>query len=239
MNPSERPRVIANFALTADGKTSTRNRTPTDFTSKRDSRKLLEIRALGDALLVGRGTLEADSMSMSLPRKELQRQRRARGQSPEPIRAVLSNSGKFDPSWKIFQAGESERILFTTEKMPRALREKLGPLATLQITEAESVDTAGVLRFLHRERGVRVLVCEGGPSLFRTLLEIDAIDELYLTRSPHVFGGADAPTLTGTDPTFLPSIRQARLTSLDVHAGEAFCHYEFHHSPVIHHHSRA
>lgn len=224
---SNRPRVIANFALTADGKTSTRNHTPTNFTSKRDFRKLLEIRSLGDALLVGRGTLEADSMSMSLPGKTLQRQRRARGQSPEPIRAVLSNSGKFDPDWKLFQSGDSERILFTTEQMPKALRKNLAPLATLQIADATSIDTAAVLRFLREERNVQTLVCEGGPSLFRTLLELDAIDELYLTRSSHIFGGADAPTLTGTTPDFLPNIRRARLTSLEVHAGEAFCHYEF------------
>ncbi len=227
MTPGDRPRVIANFAVTADGKTSTRNHTPTDFTSKRDFRKLLEIRSLGDALIVGRGTLEADSMSMNLPKKELQRQRLARGQSAEPIRVVLSNSGKFDPSWKLFKSGESERILFTTERMPRALRARLSPLANLQIAETDAVDTAGVLHFLRHERDVRTLVCEGGPSLFRTLLELGAIDELYLTRSPHVFGGADAPTLTGTNPDFLSAIHRARLTSLEVHGGEAFCHYHF------------
>ncbi len=221
----DRPRVLANFAVTADGKISTRNHTPTGFTSKRDFNELLRIRSLGDALLVGRGTLEADSMSMNLPGKALQKQRTARGQSPEPIRAVLSNSGHFDPEWKLFHGGTSERILFSTEKMPATLRDQLAPHATLHLTAADAVDTAAVLRFLRRERDVRTLVCEGGPTLLRTLIELDALDELYLTRAPLIFGGGEAPTLTGTNPEFLQRITRAKLVRLEIHAGEAFCHY--------------
>ncbi len=224
----KRPRVLANFAVTADGKISTRNHTPTGFTSKRDYNELLRIRSLGDALLVGRGTLEADAMSMNLPVKALQKQRAARGQSPEPIRAVVSNSGQFDPTWKLFQAGTAERILFTTEKMPAALRDELASKATLHFAEGDAVDTAAVLRFLHDERAVRTLVCEGGPTLFRTLIELGAIDELYLTRAPLIFGGKDAPTVTGTNPDFLRRITRAKLVSLELHAGEAFCHYVIH-----------
>jgi riboflavin-specific deaminase-like protein len=226
-HPRHRPRVLANFAVTADGKISTRNHTPTGFTSKRDYHELLRIRSLGDALLVGRGTLEADAMTMNLPVRALQKQRAARNQSPEPIRAVLSNSGQFDPTWKLFQAGTSERILFSTEKMPTALREELAPKATLHLTSADTVDTAAVLRFLHDERAVRTLVCEGGPTLLRTLIELDAIDELYLTRAPLIFGGAEAPTLTGTNPAFLERVTRAKLVSLEIHADEAFCHYTF------------
>ena len=61
-----RPRVIANFALTADGKISTRNFTQTGFTSKADKRRLLEIRSLGDAVLAGAMTVSTDRMSMGI-----------------------------------------------------------------------------------------------------------------------------------------------------------------------------
>ncbi len=223
-----RPRVLANFAVTADGKISTRNHTATGFTSKRDYNELLRIRSLGDALLVGRGTLEADAMSMNLPVKALQKQRASRGQSPEPIRAVLSNSGHFNPAWKLFHAGASERILFSTQQMPAALREELTPKATLHLTDHDAVDTAAALRFLHDERAVRTLVCEGGPTLLRSLIELDALDELYLTRAPVIFGGAEAPSVTGTNPNFLRRITRAKLVSLEVHAEEAFCHYVIH-----------
>ena len=117
-----RPRVIANFALSADGKVSTRNFTPTGFTSKADKRRLLEIRCLGDALLAGARTISTDRMSMGIPASDLQERRRAIGLPSEPLRVIVSNSGAFDPLWKVFQKAGSQIIAFSTQKMPRNLR---------------------------------------------------------------------------------------------------------------------
>ena len=44
---------------------------------------------------------------------------------------------------------------------------------------------------------VRTVACEGGASLFRALLEGGLVDQLNLTIAPYLFGGRDAPTLTG------------------------------------------
>ncbi|MFM8657857.1 MAG: dihydrofolate reductase family protein, partial [Chthoniobacterales bacterium] len=54
------PEVTAHFALSRDGKIAARGKGPTVFTSSRDRRRMLELRAESDAILVGRGTLEAD-----------------------------------------------------------------------------------------------------------------------------------------------------------------------------------
>ena len=62
-----RPTIVINFAITADGKVSTVNKDPAHFTSKADLQRLLSIRTKADAILVGRGTLEADQMSMTIP----------------------------------------------------------------------------------------------------------------------------------------------------------------------------
>lgn len=62
-----RPFVTANFAVTADGRISTRNFTPSDFSSKRDKRRLVKIRAACDAVLVGARTLAADTMTLGIP----------------------------------------------------------------------------------------------------------------------------------------------------------------------------
>ena len=62
-----RPRIILNFAITVDGKVSTAKQTPSGFTSAFDKHRLLEIRSLGDALMVGKNTLQIDQMSMGLP----------------------------------------------------------------------------------------------------------------------------------------------------------------------------
>lgn len=221
-----RPRVIANFALTADGKVSTRNGTPTGFTSTEDKRRLLEIRSRGDALLVGASTVKADHMAMRLSVPELQRQRLARGQTAEPRPVIASNSGRIDPEGKPFFNPPAVPLIFTTERMPASIRSKLSRRADLWIFEAETVPLQSLLAILRKDYDFRTVVCEGGPTLFRALLEIDAIDELHLTWAPCIFGGSKAPTLTGRPGAFLPETRQARLLKMESIGQECFLHYQ-------------
>jgi len=220
-----RPRVIANFALTADGKVSTRKGTPTGFTSAEDKRRLLEIRSRGDALLVGASTVKADHMAMRLLVPDLQRQRLARGQTAEPRPVIASNRGLIDPEGKPFFNPPAPPLVFTTERMPESTRAKLSRRADLWIFETKTVPLQTLLAILRKDYGFRILICEGGPTLFRALLEIDAIDELHLTWAPCIFGGAKAPTLTGQPGDFLPESRQARLLKMESIGGECFLHY--------------
>lgn len=225
MNRRDRPRVIANFAITTDGKISTRARTPSTFTSARDKRRLLEIRALGDALLVGRNTLATDTMSMRLPVRALQSARRARGQTAQPLRVILSASGDLDPGWKVFTSPGAPRVVFSTFRMPAATRAALAPLCDLHLLDADTIPLEDVLTALRDIYDVRVLVCEGGPTLLRQLVALDALDTLHLTLAPRIFGGVEAPTLTGLDPAFLASIHRFRLESLRVHDDECYLRY--------------
>jgi len=102
-----RPTVLINFAITADGKISTVNRDPAQFTSAQDLQRLLEIRKRADALLVGRGTLEADNMSMVIP-PELK-------PSHQPLRCIASCMGDFDLGHRVFHtSGGAIHLLATT-----------------------------------------------------------------------------------------------------------------------------
>ena len=62
-----------------------------------------------------------------------------------------------------------------------------------------------MLQQLRREYKVRRVACEGGAELFRSLLELDLVDQLNVTIAPFMFGGANAPTLTGLSKEFLPT----------------------------------
>jgi riboflavin biosynthesis pyrimidine reductase len=81
-----------------------------------------------------------------------------------------------------------------------------------------------MLRILRNHYRVRTLVCEGGPRLFRALLEIGAVDELHLTWTPLIFGRAGAPTLTGV-PRFVPQTIRCRLKKMLVNGDECFLTY--------------
>lgn len=220
-----RPFVTVNFALTWDGRITTRNHTPADFPSRRDKRRLLEIRATGDALLVGAGTLKADNMRMGLPAEDLRAERVSRGKPAYPLRVILTNSGRLDPGLRVFEKALAPILVFSTEAMPLSVRQGLAGKAELHLENSPTVDLAGMLKTLRRRYGVRRLVCEGGPGVFRSLLERELIDEVHLTLCPRIFGGELAPAITGRAGTFLGSSVQLALRKTEVVDGECFLRY--------------
>jgi riboflavin-specific deaminase-like protein len=224
----KRPFVIATFAMTADGKVTTKNFGPVDFTSREDKLHLFRQRALADAVLIGHTSLKRDNVRLGLP-ADLQELRMKRGQSRWPLRVIISNKGRIDDRLKIFQSDVSPIIIFSTKRMPQKNQKTLQRKATLHLTDAEHVDLAVMLGILRNQYKVRTLACEGGPTLFRALLEEDLIDQLNLTIAPYMFGGATAPTLTGLSNKFLPACVHCTLTDVRRVGDECFLIYRIKH----------
>jgi 5-amino-6-(5-phosphoribosylamino)uracil reductase len=220
-----RPFVAVTFAMTIDGKITTKNFTPVDFTSREDKSHLIRQRALGDAVLIGHSTLRRDNVRLGIPREELRRERIARGQPPWPLRVIISNTGRIDPKLNIFQTDFSPIIIFSTTRMPQKVQQRLRQKATLHLSDSRQVDLQWMLQQLRSDYRVRYLACEGGPVLFRSLLERDLIDQLNLTIAPFVFGGKAAPTLTGVNFDFLPHSIRCSLKKMEVIGEECFLTY--------------
>lgn len=223
-----RPFVVATFAMTADGKITTKNFSPVDFTSREDKLHLFRQRALADAVLVGYTTLQRDNVRLGIP-PELCGERLKRGQTPAPIRVIISNKGKIDNQLKIFQSDPAKAgpiLIFSTARMPKRIRTVLQKKAVLQLSKSQCVDLDEMLRILRSEYGVRTVACEGGPTLFRSLLERGLVDQLNLTIAPYLFGGTGAPTLTGLSKEFLPASVRCSLVDMHVTGNECFLTYK-------------
>src|ERR1700730_10132801 len=106
----QRPFVVATFAMTVDGKVTTRNFAPIDFTSREDKLHLFRQRALADAVLIGHTSLKRDNVRLGLP-ADLQEPRVKRKQIPAPLRVIVSNKGRIDDRLKIFQSDISQIII--------------------------------------------------------------------------------------------------------------------------------
>jgi riboflavin-specific deaminase-like protein len=223
-----RPFVIATFAITADGKVTTKNFGPVDFTSREDKLHLFRQRALADAVLLGHTSLERDNVRLGVP-AELQDLRIKRGQSRSPLRVIVSNKGRIDDRLKIFQSDVSPIIIFSTKRMPPKNQEALRKTAILHLTGAEEVDLVAMLKTLRNQYKVRTLACEGGPTLFRALLEQELVDQLNLTIAPYMFGGGEAPTLTGVSKEFLPASVHCSLIEMRTVGDECFLTYRIKH----------
>src|SRR6058998_4242473 len=105
-----RPFVVATFAMTADGKVTTKNFGPVDFTSREDKLHLFRQRALADAVLLGHTSLERDNVRLGIP-EHLQQARTKRKQTPAPLRVIVSNKGRIDSQLNIFQSTTSPILI--------------------------------------------------------------------------------------------------------------------------------
>src|SRR2546421_4494128 len=117
----KRPFVSATFAMTVDGKITTRDFAPVDFTSREDKQHLFRQRALADAVIIGHSTLKRDNVRLGLP-ENLGEERRKRRQTPGPLRVIVSGEGKIDSELKIFQSDPATAgpiLIFSTKRMPR------------------------------------------------------------------------------------------------------------------------
>src|SRR4051812_40603404 len=160
-----RPFVMATFAMTVDGKITTRTFSPVDFTSRADKKHLIRQRSLGDAVLIGHSTLRKDNVRLGIANSALRDQRVSRGQAPFPLRVIVSNEGKIDARLNAFQtdpAAAGPIVIFSTTRMPRKNRCALMEKATLHLSASSQVDLAGMLQRLKTEYGVRTVACEGG-----------------------------------------------------------------------------
>ena len=198
------PHLSVNFAISADGKISSASRQSSGWTSKADFQRLVDLRRPADALLVGRGTLEADRMTMTVP-----------DAARQPLRCVVSRRGKIDAAHPLFEReGGAIHLLVTGDAEP-------------DVPASVTVHCGGLADFLamlQRDHGVRHVHCEGGGELVRALAKDDLIDEIHLTWAGHtLFGGRDAPTITGVPGDFLPSSRLFELTHFEPRADDGEC----------------
>ena len=210
--------------MTVDGKITTRNFTPVDFTSREDKRHLFRQRALADAVLLGHRTLKRDNVRLGIS-EDLRQERIKRGRTAAPLRVIISNEGKIETQLKIFQWNVSPILIFSTQRMPGDVRAALKGKATLYLSKTRNVDLPEVVRILRRDYKVRRIACEGGPTLFRSMLELGLIDELNLTIAPYLFGGSDAPTLTGLSKGFLPKSVTCVMKDMRIAGDECFLTY--------------
>ena len=138
---------------------------------------------------------------------------------------VVSNSGKLDPAHRLFHCKGAPLLVYTTQRMPRPVREALAHTSLLRLFPRGTVPLRSMLADLRNTHEVRRVVCEGGPRLFRALLEQGLVYDLCITLSARLFGGAAAPSITGLPGPFLPHSLRARLVGMEVVDSECFLRY--------------
>ena len=79
------------------------------------------------------------------------------------------------------------------------------------------------------EHGIRSILSEGGPTLNAFMLAAGLVDEMYLTLSPQIVGGAHALTIVAGKELNTPA--SAELISLLEGGGELFSRWRIRCTP--------
>jgi riboflavin-specific deaminase-like protein len=180
-----RPYTYVNMVATADGRVTLGGRSAA-LGDEADLETLLELRTLADAVLVGAGTLRAEGYDRLVRDEERRARRRAAGQAEDPLAVVLSR--RLDLAWDagLFAAPEQPVVVYT--EAAGAAPAVAAPVEVVRLPEATP---AAALADLHAARGVRALLCEGGPTLNRALVAAGLVDELFLTVAPLLVAGEE------------------------------------------------
>ena len=189
---AERPYVISNFALTLDGHATISGRSGA-IGSDADTAMLVGLRTLVDAVMIGAGTMRAERYGPPVGDPAKRELRERRGLAGQPLMVVVS--GSLDLPWDapLFTAGSGSVLICT------ASESEPPPTATeiVLLRQPGGCDLGGLLRHLRSDRGVRTLLCEGGPRIHGQLVETGLVDELFVTHAPKLGGGVGPGLIAG------------------------------------------
>jgi riboflavin biosynthesis pyrimidine reductase len=185
-SPRDRPYTLANFVASADGRASVGGGS-TGLGDSGDKAVFHALRGCADAVLAGTGTLRAEQYGPLARHPDVSALRARLDLPAQPPLVTISSSGSI-PRIPLLSDPGSTLILYTSADVDIDVE---GVAATIVVVrrEPEALTFAAVLEDLRTTHGVRLLLCEGGPSIFGELVGAGLCDELFLTLAAKLVGG--------------------------------------------------
>ena len=210
-----RPYVTINAATTLDGRIATRSG-DSSISSRCDLARVHRMRAAHDAVLVGVGTVLADDPLLTV--------RYARG--PNPARVILDPAGRTPSGSRLLATcGRVPTLLVLTDRAGHDDEKRLEGAGVTIIREAgERILLGRVLENLYR-RGIHTLLVEGGGRTIWGFVAEDVFDEIVLTVSPRLAGGAGTNLVGGEGFARITDGPELELASLRRQGGEVVLRY--------------
>ena len=178
------------------------------------------LRTQVDAVMAGAGTMRTERYGPLVPKAEHRARRQALGLAARPVAVTVTRTLFLPADLPLLQDADSTLLVFTTapgEAPPAA--------ATVTVEHLDPADAGMgvVMRRLRAGHGVRSLLCEGGPHLLGSLVAAGVLDELFLSVSPLLAGGGEAPRITMGEPPREPVALE--LVGALEHEGSLFLRY--------------
>jgi len=209
--PDAKTWVRTMMITTLDGAAAGPDGLSGSLSSTADQQVFNTVRRLADAVLVGAGTMRAEQYTPMRAKPDDAAQRKASGQRPAPVIAVVSASLNLPWSLPLWSQSTHQPLVLTSQAADAqrlAVAQAHADVVALPELKPSAIVEALV------SRGLRRVVCEGGPRLLRDLLADDLVDEADITIAPLIVGTSLTPS---TEVLSSPS--RFRLVQLLEHDG--------------------
>jgi riboflavin biosynthesis pyrimidine reductase len=190
--PADRPYTVANFVSSVDGHATFGGRSGA-LGNEGDKAMFHGLREQVDAVFAGTRTLEAESYGRMLGQADRRARREQRGLPAEPLACVVSQSGAIPVEIPLFREPEARIVVFAPTGATAGVA---SCTADVTLVELPEVTLPAVMAALRSEFAVRSLLCEGGPTVFASLVREGLVDELWLTLASKLTGGGTGPAVT-------------------------------------------
>jgi 2,5-diamino-6-(ribosylamino)-4(3H)-pyrimidinone 5'-phosphate reductase len=175
-----RPRIIINAAMSVDGKIALVGGKRIKISDEDDFRRVHEMRARVDAILVGINTILKDNPKLTVKGKYI-------NNAKNPVRIILDSKLRIPKSAKVLNV-PGKTIIATTKNAPnRNLNAEI-------IRCGEDIVDLECLMERLWDRGIKSVMVEGGGTVISSFLKKNLFDELDIFIGSLGIGG-DAPTL--------------------------------------------
>jgi riboflavin biosynthesis pyrimidine reductase len=237
VNARPAPWVRANMIASVDGAADLNGRSG-GLSGDADRLVFSVLRSLADVILVGAGTARAEKYRLAGQGQIWTALRQ--GQPPTPPIAVVTSQLDLDLDGPLLADTDDQArtILLTTQAAPAARRAAAAARADVILAGRDSVTPAAAVDAL-AARGHRRILVEGGPNLLRQITDAGLLDELCMTFSPVLEGGAagrilapapSSPAPPPTSPTPFMGAGQGTATGLALahvleDSGSLLCRY--------------
>jgi riboflavin-specific deaminase-like protein len=182
------------MAMSLDGKISTHRREDISLGSEHDRRLMDELRADADAVIVGSGTVAHDGFPILMRYDDLEARRVDRGWPRHPMNVTMSRALSLPSTRPFFHHPDTDKIVFTTRAAPASRVKRFSRLADVVVLPGHTLSPTAVLENL-RQRGASRVLLEGGGEVHFAFAKEGVIDEVFITLTPRLIGGANAPTV--------------------------------------------
>ncbi|MGI0128684.1 MAG: RibD family protein [Thermoplasmata archaeon] len=179
---SVRPAVWVNCAASADGRLAFAEGRRAPLSSSEDLRRVQQLRANADAILVGVGTVVKDDPSLRVHWDLL-----GEPEGKSPTRVIVDSTGRTPERAKVLD-GAIPTIVAVSERCHRTFPAHVRTI----VAGATSVDLAELFVRLH-ENGIRRLMVEGGAEILSSVLRDGLFDRFTVYTAPVVIGGTTSP----------------------------------------------